>query len=190
MRTLRRFLIRLATSATRRRDEERLREELEEHLALQTAENVRAGLPPVEAKRQALLEFGAVEAIKERCRNEQGLPVLDNLLQDVRYTLRQLQKAPFFTLAATLSLALGIGANAAVFTVTERVPRKPFGRDTYDRERLLVELNTSSDHERIGAESPPPEAMADHCTGRAPGFRRPPVPMWPMAPRSQSSRRR
>ena len=121
MRTLRRFLSRLATSATRRRDEDRLREEVEEHLALQTAENVRAGLSPVEARRQAVLKFGAVEAIREHYRDEQGLPVLDGLVQDVRYALRQLRKAPLFTVMATLSLGVGIGANAAIFTLVDRV---------------------------------------------------------------------
>jgi predicted permease len=125
MSTLRRFLIRLAASATRRRDEQRLREELEQHVAMQTAENVRAGLPPVEARREALLKAGAVEAIKEQYRDEQSLPFLDNLLQDVRYALRQLQRAPVFTLTATLSLAMGIGATAAVFTVVERVLFRP-----------------------------------------------------------------
>jgi hypothetical protein len=125
MRALRRFLIRLAAPATRRRDEERLREELEQHLELETAENVRAGVSPSEARRQAVLKFGAVEAIKERYRGEQGLPVLDDLLQDVRHTLRQLYTAPLFTLTATLSLAMGIGANAGVFTVLERVLLRP-----------------------------------------------------------------
>ena len=73
-----------------------------------------------EARRQAVLQFGPIEAIKEGYRDEQGLPLLDDFLQDVRYTFRQLRRSPLFTLVATISLAAGIGANAAVFTVVER----------------------------------------------------------------------
>jgi len=65
MRTLRQFLTRLRNLVTRRRDDDRLKEEIAEHLALQTADNIKAGLPPAEARRQALLKFGAVEAIKQ-----------------------------------------------------------------------------------------------------------------------------
>ena len=125
MRTLRRLLSRLAAPATRRRDDERLREEVEEHLALQTAENLRAGMSPVEARRQAVLKFGPVEAVKERYRDERGLPFLEHLFRDLRYTLRQLRKSPLFTLTATLSLAAGIGANAAIFTVVDRILLRP-----------------------------------------------------------------
>jgi predicted permease len=122
---MRRFLARLTAVATTGTNEARLREELEHHLAMQTAENVRAGLPPIEARRQALLKFGAIESVKESYRDEKGLPVLDMLLQDLRYTLRQWRKAPVFTVTATLSLAMGIGANAAVFAVIERVLMRP-----------------------------------------------------------------
>ena len=69
MKSLRRFFARLAGLATRRAQDERLREEIEEHIALQTAENIRAGLSPVEARRQAMLKFGGVEASKEDCRD-------------------------------------------------------------------------------------------------------------------------
>ena len=65
MRSLKRFLARLLNSALRRRDDKRLQEEMEEHLALQTADNLRAGLSPSEARRQALLKFGPVEAMQE-----------------------------------------------------------------------------------------------------------------------------
>ena len=113
MKTLRRFL-RRAASSTRRCDEERLREELEQHVALQTAENLRAGLSPVEARRRAVLKLGAVEAIKEHYRDEQGLPVLDSLVRDVRYGSRALWRSPGFAVVAVASLALGAGCTGAV----------------------------------------------------------------------------
>jgi hypothetical protein len=85
MRTLRRFLKRLGSSATGRQAEERLREEFEQHLALQTAENVRVGMSPVEARRQAVLKFGAVEGLKESYRDQRGLPLIETILQDTRH---------------------------------------------------------------------------------------------------------
>jgi hypothetical protein len=87
MKTLRRFFARLANFATRRRDEQRLREEIEEHIALQTAENIRSGLSAVEARRQARLKFGAVEAMKEDYRAARGLQFVENVAQDVRRDL-------------------------------------------------------------------------------------------------------
>ncbi|MGA8594640.1 MAG: ABC transporter permease, partial [Bryobacteraceae bacterium] len=117
MKAWKRFCARLISSLMRRRDEQRLREEVEEHLALQTAANLRAGLPPVEARRQAVLKFGAVEAIKEEYRDQRGLPLIEMLLQHVRYGFRQLRNRPALTLTVLLTLALGIGANTAIFTV-------------------------------------------------------------------------
>jgi predicted permease len=125
VKAIRRFLSRFAVSVSRRRDEARLREELEAHLEMQTNEYIRAGASPEDARRQARLKFGPTEAIKASYREQQGLPAFDHFLQDVRYTFRQLRKAPLFTLTATMSLALGIGANAAVFTVIERVLLRP-----------------------------------------------------------------
>ena len=87
MRALRRLFSRLYCSVTRQRDEERLREELEGHLALQVAENVRAGMSREEARRQAVLEFGPIEAIKDGCRDEQTLPLMDDVQQDVHCSL-------------------------------------------------------------------------------------------------------
>ena len=147
MKALRRFLMR-AASATRRRDEERLREELEQHLALQTAENLRAGLSPVEARRQAVLKFGAVEAIKEHYRDEHGLPVLDSLVRDVRYGIRALLRSPGFALVAVVSLALGIGANTTIFSVANAVLYRPLPFDDPDSLVVIYEQNTKRESQR------------------------------------------
>jgi predicted permease len=121
MRTLRRFFRRLTSWATTQRDEERLRAEIEDHLALQTAENVRAGLSPIEARRQAVLKFGGVETMKESYRDQRGLPFLETLIQDTRHALRRLRMAPAFTTATVLTLALGIGATTSIFTLVHTV---------------------------------------------------------------------
>ena len=125
MKALRRFLNRLRASATWRRDDARFTEEFEAHLQMQGEENVRAGMPPEEARRQAVLKFGPIEAIKDGYRDEQRLQLLNDFLQDVRYAIRQLRTSPVFTLTAIVSLAMGIGANAAVFTVVERLLLRP-----------------------------------------------------------------
>ncbi len=92
MRALKRFLTRLTNLTMGRHYEKRLKEEVETHVALLTEENLRAGLSPVEARRQALLKFGGVEAIKEDYRDQQSLPFLETLLQDTRHALRRLRK--------------------------------------------------------------------------------------------------
>ena len=112
MRRLRRFLIRLTASVTGRRDDERLREDLEDHIALQTDANVRAGMSAGEARRQAVLALGPVAAIREDCHDEQRLPSLEHLLQDVRMALRRMRQAPGFTAAAVATLPWGSGSTA------------------------------------------------------------------------------
>jgi predicted permease len=124
MTTLRRFLKRLSSWATKQEDEERLRAEIEEHLSLQTAENVRAGLSPVEARRQAVLKFGAVEAMREDYRDQRGLPFVETLIQDTRHALRRLRMAPAFTITTVLTLALGIGATTSIFALVHAVMLK------------------------------------------------------------------
>jgi len=125
MKTLRRLFHRLTSWATSAKDEEFLQAEIEQHIAMQTAENLRAGLSPIEARRQALLKFGNVEAIKEIYRDERRLPFLETLRRDMRHALRRLRRTPAFTAAVLLTLALGIGANTAIFAVIDRILIRP-----------------------------------------------------------------
>ena len=121
MKTFKRFLNRVRSLATKKRDEERLREEIEEHLALQTAENIRSGMMPDEARRHAALKFGAVEAVKESYREQRGLPFIETLVLDTRHAVRRLRMAPAFTVATVLTLALGIGATTSIFTLVNAI---------------------------------------------------------------------
>ena len=121
MRRLRRFVKRLTSWARTEKDEERLRAEIEAHIALQAEDNLRAGLSPEEARRQAILKFGAVEAVKEEYRDERGLPSVEALLHDMRYASRRLRRCPAFTVTVVLTLALGIGATTSIFTLVYAV---------------------------------------------------------------------
>jgi len=125
MKTLRRLCRRLTSWATSATDEAALKAEIDEHLALQTAENLRAGMSPVEARRQALLKFGNVEAVRDLYRDERGVPWLATLARDARFALRRLRRTPTFTAAVVLTLALGIGANTAIFGVIDSILIRP-----------------------------------------------------------------
>src|SRR5256885_1112306 len=150
MRSLRRFLTRLLNPAARRAQDERLREEIEEHIALQTEENLRAGLSPIEARRQSMLKFGGVEAMKQDYRAERRLPLIEDLLQDLRFTLRTLRRSPSFAAVAIVTLALGIGANAVVFGVLNALILRPLN---VPQAETLYELERASD--KLGIESYP-----------------------------------
>jgi predicted permease len=124
MRALKRFFKRLSALATRQQDEERLRAEIEEHIALQTADNIRAGLSSVDARREAVLKFGGVEAIRETYRQQGGVATMETLLQDTRRALRQVRMAPAFTVTTVLTLALGVGATTSIFSLVHAVLMK------------------------------------------------------------------
>ena len=137
MRRVRAFFVRLAGLFDRRRQERELADELESHLQLHIDDNLRAGMTPVEARRQALIKLGGIEQTKEIYRDRRGVPLLESLIQDVRYGLRMLAKSPGFTAIALLTLALGIGGTTAIFSVVYGVLIDPWPYPHSDRLALL-----------------------------------------------------
>jgi predicted permease len=119
MKHLRRLFSQIVTMIRGR--DSRFDEEIEAHIALQADENLRAGMNPQEARRQAVLKFGPVQSVRENCRAEQGLPFAESLLRDTRRSLRRLRNSPGFTATAIFTLAVGIGATTSIFSLVHAV---------------------------------------------------------------------
>jgi predicted permease len=129
------LLARLRALFHRKALESELDEELRAHLENETAKYVAAGLSPQEAARRASLALGGLEQTKELCREARGISFLETLMYDVRHGLRVLRKSPGFAAVAILTLALGIGANTAMFSVTQGIVFAPL--PYYQPDRLV-----------------------------------------------------
>ncbi len=126
----------------RGRMEKAMDSELRFHIESYTEDLVRGGMNSEEAARRARIEFGGVEAHKEECRDSLGLRLWDELRADLRFAVRTLRQSPGFTAIAVTSLALGIGANTAIFTLTQEVLLKQAAVPNADRLRLLEWIQT------------------------------------------------
>src|SRR5258708_21611795 len=144
MKSLRRFLNRVFHAANRRAQEERLREEIAEHIALQTEENLRAGLSPVEARRQAILKFGGVEARKQDYRAERGFLFIENLLGDLRNAGRTIGRMPALAAVLIVSLTIEIGVNTTIFSWIQMILFEPMTAVSSAANFLLAEPRTET----------------------------------------------
>jgi predicted permease len=141
MRQLRAYFFRLANVFRNRQSDEEFAAEIEANLQMHIEDNVRSGMSKEQARRQALIRLGGLEPTKELYRERRGLPFIDTLFQDMRFAIRMLRKNPGFTLVAIVTLALGIGANTAIFSIVYSMLLRPL---PYKNSSRMITVHTKT----------------------------------------------
>jgi len=147
MASLREWIRRFWGTLRANRDDRDLEEELRLHLELAAEDALRRGRTTERAPRAARIHAGGVAQAMEALRDQRGVPWLDDLARDLRYGLRTLRSSPVFTAVALLTVALGIGANTAIFTIVNGVILRPLG---YPKPEQVMYLSTPSTRDSIG----------------------------------------
>ena len=160
MRQLRAWSQRMLGFFGKRADED-LSVELESHLQMHIEDNLRSGMSPEEARRNALMKSGGIEQAKQAYRERDTLPWLETLWQDIRFGWRMLRKSPGFTTVAVLTLALGIGANTAIFSFVDALFLKPLAVSKPEQ-LVRVYAKGPSGHYGAGFSYPEFTRMRDH----------------------------
>jgi predicted permease len=159
MSRLRQLVSRLRSAFSGRSSDSQLHEELQSHFEMLVDLNLQRGLSPAEARRAARLSLGGAEQIREAVRDRRGLPFLESLASDLKFGARMLRKSPGFTAIAILTLALGIGANSAIFTLTYAVILKSL---PVPNPQQLVRYTFRSGEQDLGLSGPAYDALRKH----------------------------
>jgi predicted permease len=147
MRIVRHYLKALRRGPQLDRDLDR---ELQFHIEMESEKHRAAGLPPDAAREAALRSFGGVQKAQEECRDERNVSLVETIMQDVRYGLRAMRRSPGFAIAAVATLSLGIGANAAMFSLIRGVLLKPLPYADGGRLQLVRQAATLAGRNDIG----------------------------------------
>jgi hypothetical protein len=137
--TLREAVARLVSFFRKDQLDRELDQELAAHIEMATTDHIRDGLTPPEARRRALARLGGIEPAKQLHREARGIPLIDGLVQDVRYSVRTLRRSPAFAVAAVATLAIGIGATTAIFSTVNATLLRPL---PYPAAEQLVDVHT------------------------------------------------
>jgi hypothetical protein len=153
MRALRALLFRLGGLFRKAQSERELADEFETHLEMQIEENIRSGMTHEQARRQALIKSGGLEPAREAYRDRRGLPIVDTGLRDIRFSIRIMRKNVGFTAVVAVTLALGIGANTAIFSAVHAA-LTPLAVPASDRVVMVWTENAKRDWHQFPASVP------------------------------------